>query len=137
MEDVVKAYEHLINTLQVDPSKIIVTGDSAGASLILEMLFLTHDPSMFEIVTDDPEEDEAGGPLINELPRPAGAVLISPLVTDQTTSESWRQNVKYDYVSQYTAKASRLGKKTEAIDLGWETNAFYHFRSSSGIISAN
>lgn len=87
----------------MDPDKIIVTGDSAGASLILEMLFLTHDPSMFEIVTDDPEE-EAGGPIISELPRPAGAVFISPLVTDQTTSESWRVNVKYDYVSQYTAK---------------------------------
>lgn len=98
-----KAYEHLVQRLDVDPSKIIATGDSAGASLILEMLFITHDPSMFEIVTDDPEE-ETGGPMVSELPRPAGAVFASPIVTDETTSESWRVNVKYDFVSQHTAK---------------------------------
>ena len=42
--------------------------------------------------------------MINELPRPAGAVFVSPLVTDETTSESWRVNVKHDYISQNTAK---------------------------------
>jgi acetyl esterase/lipase len=100
VEDVVRAYENLTKTLTIDPEKIIVTGDSAGAALILEMLFITHDPSMFEIVTDD----NSGGPTLSELPRPAGAVFISPLVTDETNSESWKLNVKYDYISQYTAK---------------------------------
>ncbi|KAI8146568.1 Alpha/Beta hydrolase protein [Fennellomyces sp. T-0311] len=102
VEDVVKAYEHLIQALGVDPAKIIITGDSAGAALLLEMLFITHDPSMFEITVDT--DDEEGGAMVSELPRPAGAVFVSPLVTDETTSESWRENVKYDFISQHTAK---------------------------------
>ncbi|CEP18970.1 hypothetical protein [Parasitella parasitica] len=105
VEDVVRAYEHLTRTLDIDTQKIIVTGDSSGASLILEMLFITHDPSMFEIVTDDdPNGEDQEIPKLNRLPKPAGAVFSSPLVTDQTTSDSWKTNVKYDYISQYTAK---------------------------------
>lgn len=104
VEDVVRAYEHLTRTLHVDAEKIIVTGDSAGASLVLEMLFITHDPSMFEIITDDDDGRNQEIPKLNQLPRPAGAVFSSPLVTDETTSESWKINVKYDYISQYTAK---------------------------------
>lgn len=100
VEDVVRAYESLTKTLQIDAQKIIVTGDSAGAALLLEMLFITHDPSMFEIVLDDKQE----GAVLSELPRPAGAVFISPLVTDDTTSESWKRNIQHDYISQYTAK---------------------------------
>lgn len=103
VEDVVRAYEHLIQKLQVPSEKVIAIGDSAGAALILEMLFITHDPSMFEIVTDDHGES-GNDPILSELPRPAGTVLVSPIVTDLTTSESWKTNVKYDYISQYTAK---------------------------------
>ncbi|KAI9302126.1 Alpha/Beta hydrolase protein [Cunninghamella echinulata] len=105
VEDVVRAYECLIRTHKVDGSKIIAIGDSNGSALVLEMLFITHDPSMFEIVTDDPEgQADTGTPVLTELPRPAGTVLISPLVTDETTSPSWQENTKYDYVSQQTAK---------------------------------
>jgi hypothetical protein len=66
------------------------------------MLFITYDPSMFEIVTED--DDNSTEAVLTELPRPAGTILISPLVTDETTSESWKQNQKYDYITQYTAK---------------------------------
>lgn len=100
VEDVVRAYEYLTKTIHVDASKIIVAGDCAGATLALEMLFITHDPSMFEIETDD----DSGGPALTELPRPAGAVFSSPIVTDETTSHSWKINVKHDFVTQYTAK---------------------------------
>jgi acetyl esterase/lipase len=101
VEDVVRAYEHLVQTLGVDSEKVIVVGDSAGAALALSMLFITHDPSMFEIEVDDHTNNE---PVLNELPRPAGTILISPLVTDETTSESWKTNIKYDYITHYTAK---------------------------------
>ncbi|RCH98835.1 hypothetical protein CU097_014223 [Rhizopus azygosporus] len=105
VEDVVRAYEHLTKTLSINPEKIIVIGDSAGASLVLEMLFITHDPSMFEIVTDETGDSSAdSGPTLTELPRPAAAVIISPIVTDETCSPSWETNLKYDYISQYTAK---------------------------------
>jgi hypothetical protein len=104
VEDVVRAYEHLVHTLNVDSEKIIVVGDSAGAALSLEMLFITHDPSMFEIEIDDQNNNNNNEPVLNELPRPAGTILISPLVTDETTSESWNINQKYDYITHYTAK---------------------------------
>lgn len=106
VEDVVRAYEHLIRTLQVDASKVIAIGDSTGAALILEMLFITHDPSMFEIVTEDPTGQNAGQTteVLSEMPRPASIILSSPLVTDDTTSESWQQNIKYDYITQTTAR---------------------------------
>lgn len=97
-----RAYEHLIQVIGIDSEKIIVMGDSAGAALVLEMLFITHDPSMFEIEVDDTTNGDE--PVINELPRPAGTVLISPLVTDETTSESWKINQKYDYITHHTAK---------------------------------
>ncbi|KAI9474092.1 MAG: Alpha/Beta hydrolase protein [Benjaminiella poitrasii] len=101
VEDVVRAYEHLIDHLSVPSEKVIVIGDSAGAALSLEMLYITHDPSMFEIVIED---NESGHPILQELPRPAGLVLISPLVTDETSSESWKVNQKHDYITHYTAK---------------------------------
>lgn len=104
VEDIVRAYEYLTRHLNVEPHKIITIGDSAGAALILEMLFITHDPSMFEIVTEDTDDDNSTQPVLEELPRPAGSVMISPLVTDETESESWKENVKYDFVSQHTAK---------------------------------
>lgn len=97
-----RAYEHLIQKLGINSEKVIVIGDSAGAALSLEMLFITHDPSMFEIVTE--EDDNSTEAVLQELPRPAGTILISPLVTDETTSESWKHNQKYDYITQYTAK---------------------------------
>ncbi|KAI8885264.1 alpha/beta-hydrolase, partial [Backusella circina FSU 941] len=103
VEDSVRAYEYLVKTISIDPEKVVVVGDCAGASLLLEMLFITHDPSMFEIVTDDKNETPQG-PVLSELPRPAGAVFISPIVTDETTSESWKINTKFDFISQYTAK---------------------------------
>ncbi|KAG1457222.1 hypothetical protein G6F55_006060 [Rhizopus delemar] len=104
VEDVVRAYESLTRTLNVNPQKIVAVGDCSGASLILEMLFVTHDPSMFEIVTDKVDKStEDIAPPLNELPRPAAVVLSSPIVTDETDSASWQANIEYDYVSQYTA----------------------------------
>lgn len=99
VEDVVHAYSYLIQQLNVSSEKIVVIGDQAGASLLLETLFITHDPNMFEITAGDDDQ-----PIVPELPRPIGIVFISPLVTDQFTSESWRVNQKYDYVTDYTAK---------------------------------
>lgn len=83
---------------------MIALGDSSGCGLILEMLFITHDPSMFEVFRDDASNQQPAAAAVPELPRPASLVLSSPLVTDKTTSESWKTNVKYDYITQLTAK---------------------------------
>lgn len=97
-----RAYEHLITHLKVDPKKVVALGDSTGAAMILEMLFITHDPSMFEITTNYSEGQTADP--VPELPRPAALVMSSPLVTERTDSNSWMENTKYDYITQYTAK---------------------------------
>ncbi|KAG1447684.1 hypothetical protein G6F56_009180 [Rhizopus delemar] len=105
VEDVVRAYEHLTRTLNVKPENIIAIGDSSGATLILDMLFVTHDPSMFEIVTDETGKTcSDSAPVLNELPRPAAVVFSSPIVTDETSSVSWKENEKHDYVSQNIAR---------------------------------
>ncbi|KAI7859408.1 Alpha/Beta hydrolase protein [Circinella umbellata] len=102
-EDIVHAYDHLINKLNVDPSRVICIGGSTGAAVILEMLFITHDPGLFEIQVDNVEGGQAEA-IAPELPRPASLIISSPLVTDKTTSESWITNTKYDYINQDTAK---------------------------------
>lgn len=88
-------------------------GDSAGAALSLECLYLTHDPSSFIVVT---AENVAEPPTEEPLPRPAGLVLISPLVTDQTDSASWKANVKYDYITQRTAKVIKREYLPQVLD---------------------
>lgn len=87
---------------QVSSEKVIVVGDQAGASLLLETLLITHDPSMFEITSGGDDQQ----PIAPELPRPAGIIFSSPLVTDKHDSESWKTNQKYDYVTESTAKVT-------------------------------
>ncbi|OZJ03400.1 hypothetical protein BZG36_04010 [Bifiguratus adelaidae] len=150
LQDVMDAYEHLVRDLNVPGSKVVMVGDSSGAALCLETLFISHDPSQFVVVVDEeqeeevPEEPKKGGEKMDgkkeqqrrnskgdkgndrqsklstvgstvseekveqltdeALPRPAGVIMISPIVTDDTTSRSWQVNQKYDFVTQYTAK---------------------------------
>ena len=79
VDDCVAAYEHLLNTLAVDPAYIVFAGDSAGGGLAVQAIFAARKKG---------------------LPLPAGAMLLSPWVdlTDEETSDSWERNARYDYL---------------------------------------
>ncbi|KAK9704226.1 hypothetical protein K7432_010317 [Basidiobolus ranarum] len=73
-----EAYEYLINTLHINPSKIILAGDSAGGNLAISSAVRIR---------------EAG------LPMPAGMILISPWVDLDSESESGLQNQNFDILT--------------------------------------
>ncbi|XMA12700.1 hypothetical protein WAI453_005491 [Rhynchosporium graminicola] len=79
---------HLIHTLHLSPSNIIITGDSAGANLALSLLsHISHphcDPSIPRV----------------SIPSPfLGLVLISPWVSFDTSLPSFQENEFKDCVS--------------------------------------
>jgi acetyl esterase/lipase len=63
----------------VDPSRLVVAGDSAGAGLCLSLLVALRD---------------------SRTPLPAAAVCMSPWVDLEVTGESMRENARFDYVSR-------------------------------------
>ncbi|KAI7905680.1 Alpha/Beta hydrolase protein [Cokeromyces recurvatus] len=91
LNECIKAFNYLTKDLGVSPSKIILSGDSAGGELVLETLIRTYSPSILNNL-DSPRENF-------DLPLPAGALLSSPLVSPKTTSESWKRYAKTDMVS--------------------------------------
>ncbi|KAK4231576.1 Alpha/Beta hydrolase protein [Podospora fimiseda] len=79
LEEATKAYEHVLEIAQ-DPSIVCVSGDSAGATLILCLLL---------------HLGEMNPGYRHHLPRPALAVLISPWVTLISTRH---KNMANDYI---------------------------------------
>ncbi|KAI9475828.1 MAG: Alpha/Beta hydrolase protein, partial [Benjaminiella poitrasii] len=96
LNDCVKAFEYLTKDLNVSPSRIILSGDSAGGALVLETLIRTYSPSILNNL-NAPRENF-------DLPLPAGVLLSSPLVSAETSSKSWGKFAKTDMVSQQLAK---------------------------------
>ncbi|KAL0080121.1 Alpha/Beta hydrolase protein [Phycomyces blakesleeanus] len=94
--DCLSAYKHLVETLGVPGSKIIISGDSAGGALALETLMRTYSPKMLENL-DAPRTNFS-------VQKPAGIFLSSPLVTAETSSNSWKEFNKTDIVSYQLAK---------------------------------
>ena len=91
-----KAYKHLTQELHVPAWKIVLSGDSAGGCLVLETLMRTYAPN---IVND------LNAPRTNfKIGLPAGALMVSPLITPETNSWSWENLEKYDMVTQQLAK---------------------------------
>jgi acetyl esterase/lipase len=91
LEECVKAFNYLTNDLGVSPSKVIFSGDSAGGALVLETLMGTYAPSILDNLDCSREN--------YSIPLPAGALLSSPLVSAETSSESWKKYAKTDIVS--------------------------------------
>lgn len=96
LNECIKTFDYLTKGLGVSPSKIVLSGDSAGGALALETLMRTYAPSILNDL-DSPRENF-------DLPLPAAVLLSSPLVTAETNSESWRLFEKKDLVSMSLAK---------------------------------
>ncbi|KAI8644119.1 Alpha/Beta hydrolase protein [Parasitella parasitica] len=78
----VAAYEYLINTLNIPGSKIILSGDSAGGALCLETLIRVYAPDILKDIGASRSNYAA------EIP--AGILLVSPLVSANTSSWLWQ-----------------------------------------------
>ncbi|KAI9311493.1 Alpha/Beta hydrolase protein [Dichotomocladium elegans] len=94
--DCVKAYKHLTVDLRVPGTKVIFSGDSAGGALCLETLMRTYAPDVLKDL-------DATRTNFN-IDKPAGMLMVSPLVTPETSSPSWKSNAKRDLVTQQLAK---------------------------------
>jgi alpha/beta hydrolase fold len=86
--------------MKIPHDKIVVTGDSAGAALLLEAMLQTYAPELLPAnaaSTADAEIEtvtSSGGD--KELP--AAMLLVSPVVCAETTTPSWKENAKYDMI---------------------------------------
>jgi acetyl esterase/lipase len=84
LREVVHGYEHVLHVAR-DPSLVCVSGDSAGATLVLSLL----------LHLSNPNEKQA----LQTLPKPRLAVLISPWVTLLSARHA---NTKSDYLDTHT-----------------------------------
>ena len=88
LNECVAAYKYLLHTLHVSPRRIVLAGDSAGGNLVITT----------SLVLRDQRE-----------PLPAALVLVSPWVSLDATTPSYRRNEGYDILS-----LSFLREKREA-----------------------
>ncbi|KAI0858937.1 Alpha/Beta hydrolase protein [Xylaria cubensis] len=101
LEEAIAGYEHVLSTMG-DPGKVCVSGDSAGATIMVSLLL--------HLANIDRHVDMMDGTGKWRLAKPALAVLISPWVT--LVSER-HYNTKSDYLD-----ASRLHLYAEE-DISW------------------
>ncbi|KAI8991225.1 hypothetical protein BDF20DRAFT_903996 [Mycotypha africana] len=95
-----QTFQYLVYQLGISPLKIVITCDSAGGSLALEMLIDMYAPRILENVhnnLDAPRENF-------DMPIPAGAFFSSPLVSADTSTPSYQKNHKKDIVSMKLSK---------------------------------
>jgi acetyl esterase/lipase len=84
VDDAVATYRWLTGKTGVDPSRIVIAGESAGGALTLSALIALRDSGV---------------------PMPAAAVCVSPWVDLEMRGESMVSNARYDYVSREVLRA--------------------------------
>ncbi|KAI8891265.1 alpha/beta-hydrolase, partial [Backusella circina FSU 941] len=94
MIECTEAYQYLLYTLKVPGSKIILSGDSAGATLCLGALIRTYTPDLFNNI------DTCRTDYSVELP--AGLLLVSPLLS--LNLHEWLWHFKSDLVTPALAR---------------------------------
>ncbi|ORZ15640.1 Alpha/Beta hydrolase protein [Absidia repens] len=87
----INSYRYLTSDLGVSPSKIIVSGDSAGGIISLEMLCHIYAPGLLS----NPYAQRTNF----DMELPVGILLSSPVVSVDQTSESWKKYAESDIVS--------------------------------------
>ncbi|KAJ2955881.1 hypothetical protein NQZ79_g8178 [Umbelopsis isabellina] len=93
-EDSVKAYRYLTRSLGIPPHKIVVTGDSAGGAILLETMLEVYAPELLSSSGSSAASDSTR----NSKDLPAAMLLVSPVMSAETKSPSWKKNAKYDMV---------------------------------------
>ncbi|KAG2237209.1 Alpha/Beta hydrolase protein [Thamnidium elegans] len=78
IKDIGEIYHWLVETLQIDPKKIIIGGDDAGVAIALDTLLNKIDPSK----------------------KPAGMICASPYTGLEAGGESWRANLGLDVLNE-------------------------------------
>ncbi|KAI1131643.1 Alpha/Beta hydrolase protein [Nemania abortiva] len=86
LEEAAAAYEHVLSMVG-NSARVCVSGDSAGATIILSLLL--------RLANKDRHSNQVDGVQIKRLPKPALAILISPWVTLVSDSH---HNTKSDYL---------------------------------------
>jgi acetyl esterase/lipase len=82
LEDSIAAYRWLVEAQSVDPRKLVVMGDSAGGTLVLELLLA---------IRDDPKLD---------LSQPALAICFAPWGDLTNSGQSMTSNAASDWISR-------------------------------------
>lgn len=85
LNDALALYNHLLNDLKIDPSRIVIGGDSAGGNLTLALCLTIKE---------------------RKLPQPAGIVLVCPWVTMSMNAPSYFRNRDTDLLDQTMLKHS-------------------------------
>ncbi|KAG2172698.1 hypothetical protein INT43_000045 [Umbelopsis isabellina] len=93
-EDSVKAYKYLARSLGISPHKIVVTGDSAGGAILVETMLEVYAPELLPSSGYGATSDSttSGKDL------PAAMLLVSPVMSAETNSPSWKKNAKFDMI---------------------------------------
>ncbi|CAO3625881.1 unnamed protein product [Mucor hiemalis] len=114
IKDVGETYNWLINTHNIDPKKIIVGADDAGAAILLDTLL--HK--------------------VNHETKPAGLILASPYTGLEAGGESWRQNLGTDIINENSVTRMEncyMGIENEDEELEYEDGItpFNYLREST------
>lgn len=125
LKESIAAYEHVLNFVE-DASKICVAGDSAGAGIVLTMLF--------HMASTGSKAQHVSHGVPNRLEKPGYAVLISPWVTmvsslhKNTASDYLEANHLHNYAKQYAGGANLVNDSLvspgSCRDISWWKNAF-------------
>lgn len=98
-QECVDAYRYLVHTLGINPSKVILTGDSAGGNLVASTLLTLKDQRSNKELCKLPP-----------LPSPAGAALLSPwldltpnLASFEVAQQQQQDTVSASQLATYTA----------------------------------
>lgn len=111
IKDIAETYDWLINTMNVDPKKVIIGGDDAGVAIALDTLFIKIAPEQ----------------------RPAGMICASPYTGLEAGGESWRANLGKDIINENSVtrmEEAYLGPEADDIEYESDLRPFVYLRNT-------
>ncbi|KAH8916279.1 alpha/beta-hydrolase [Atractiella rhizophila] len=99
--EALEGYRYLLK-LGIDPSRICISGDSAGGNAAISALMMRSRPYI------DAEKGLNIGEHMEDVPKPGSSILISPYLGFTRDSPSRVENEKYDFVDAHCLIAASL-----------------------------